>query len=334
MRITTVLAVLPFLIVLSTYPEETKRQERKYIVAFLSGSAVGLIWPLYIILSAPKAFFCNAYLIPLKNGAWLHEAGMTLSKYSLVKKAIATPGYFSLSASVIILWVIIILANKKCPLTKRKESLLALLLALVFFSIAFVPPTMWLQYMAMPVPFLVISMAFPMAFLCQLAQNNNYKKYFRITFLAISVSGLISIISFPVVIYRLPLVFCPDTWTPIRLHRTSEEIADKVGKGGKILTLAPLFALEGGCEIYPELSCGPFVYRVGDLIQPDIQKITHTVGPKTVSQMLQTSMPDAVLLGAESLALETSLYVTAVQPTWEKITFENTGVYIYLRPVP
>ena len=33
-----------------------------------------------------------------------------------------------------------------------------------------------------------------------------------------------------------------------------------------MLTLGPLFALEGQCQIYPEFSAGPFVYRVAHLM--------------------------------------------------------------------
>ena len=60
---------------------------------------------------------------------------------------------------------------------------------------------------------------------------------------------------------KISACFEPEKWVPMQVHRTATEIAENTKEPKLILTTAPLFALEGGCEIYPELSAGTFTSR-------------------------------------------------------------------------
>lgn len=59
----------------------------------------------------------------------------------------------------------------------------------------------------------------------------------------------------------------PSQWYPEKVHRRSQSIA-RLTEGGRILTLAPIYALEGGAAIYPELVTGPMAWRVAPLLSP------------------------------------------------------------------
>jgi hypothetical protein len=59
--------------------------------------------------------------------------------------------------------------------------------------------------------------------------------------------------------------------------------------------------------------------------------ITHTVGPKTLGELVEKSPPAVVIVGVEMEFLEEHLFKTAVKPDWERKVYEN-GVVVYFRP--
>jgi len=116
------------------------------------------------------------------------------------------------------------------------------------------------------------------------------------------------------------------------MHKISQDIAGKTKEPKRILTLAPLFSLEGGCNIYTELSCGSIVYRIGDRLSALNRDITHTVGPRTLSKLMEKEPPSAVIINVEGMKfLEEPLIKTAVKSDWERKVYEN-GPVVYFEP--
>ena len=111
-------------------------------------------------------------------------------------------------------------------------------------------------------------------------------------------------------------------WEPLRVHRTSQSIAQAVPTTGPVLTLAPLYALEGGRTIYAELSCGSIVFRIGDLMSPQQRRQTHTVGPGTLTDLIKQNPPAAVLLGVETPGYEAPLR-SIVDPAWQSLNLDS-----------
>jgi len=90
-----------------------------------------------------------------------------------------------------------------------------------------------------------------------------------------------------------------------------------------MLTLGPLYALEGGGSIYAELSCGSIVYRVADRMLPGERQITHTVGPGTLAACANSRPPSGIVVGVESpdfAFLEEPLQKLA-PPGWRRDTY-------------
>jgi len=342
MRITTALVELLFLVVLlavrtpqEAQPAESIKQRIKTISPFLIAAAVLLLWPVWVIAQAPRAFFLNLVKIPTLYGQWLHQIGMVHDKYNLIFTCLTTPGYFALIVLTIYLFLVIVCLRRRLKISNAQNLLLAALLPVTFFIIALIPPTMWRQYLAMPVPFLLISAAFPLLYLRKLTASARPDKHFKIASVLVSVCVLVAVFSYPVVLYRTVIVLVPESWVPMRLHRISEDIAEKLKTQNSklILTLAPLYALEGGCDIYTELSAGSIVYRIADSMTPADRAVTHTVGPKTLAALLEKSPPSAVILGVEMDFLEDQLFLAAIAPEpqkWEPKTYEN-GPIVYFR---
>jgi len=329
MRTTTVLVQVLFFAVLLTQRPESIKQRFKTTLPFLVATACLLIWPVWTIALARRAFFLNLFRIPALYGEWLRQIGMVHNKSYLILSSITTPDYFLLIVIAIYLCVAVLWQRRKPAILNKGSFLLAALLTLTFFIIALIPPTMWRQYLAMPVPFLIISFAFGLLYLRKFAGD----KHFKIAAVLVAACVFVAVVSYPIVLQRIPKLFYPQSWVPIRLHRISEDIGEKTKSPKLILTLAPLFALEGGCDIYPELSAGSIIYRIADYLSPSDRDITHTVGPETLEALVEESPPSAVILGVELEFLEEPIFQTTIWPNrekWERKIYDN-GAIVYFR---
>jgi hypothetical protein len=333
MRITTVLVQAVFFTFLLTRPADSTKQRLKTVMPFLIATAVVSVWPVWVIAQGWRAFLLNLFYIPVFYGEWLHRIGLTHSKFDLTLSSVMKPGYLAIVLIAIYLWAVVCHQRCKLSIPGKRASLLAALLPLTFFIIALIPPTMWKQYLAMPVPFLIVSLAYPLLYLRELTSRTGSKKLFNTAAGLVTTGALVAFGSQLVVVLRVGALFTPQSWIPVQLHSISEDIAAKTRDPKLILTLAPLFALEGEAGIYTELSAGSIVYRIADLMSPGERAITHTVGPETLKVLLEKSPPSAVVLGVEFEFLEDPLLQTAVGPDrarWERKMYEN-GPIVYFR---
>jgi hypothetical protein len=326
MRITTALIWLFFLIfILIKNPGSLKRKLR-IALPYVFATVIVLIWPAWIIAQSPKSFFLNIYRIPSLNGKLLQEVGVTFNKFALTINSIARPEYLLLILIAIYLYSACLYYRKKTSNFDITGSAFAGLLVILFFLIAYIPPTIWIQYFAVPVPFLILSLAFPLRYLRQ-----SSRIHFKSACILIIVCALIGLIENPFILARIPKLFKTDNWAALQVHKNSEQIARQIDKSKPVLTLAPLYALEGGCEIYSQLSAGSFVYRVAELMSDGELKATNTVGPKTLKKMIEKSPPSAILTGTEPEYfrwLEESLE-KAAGPNWNKQSLDNGLTLFY-----
>jgi len=331
-RITTGLVQLLFFAFLLAQPADSIKQRLKAAFPFLVATAIVLIWPVWTIVSAPRAFSLNLFWIPKLNSEWLHQMGMYHNKLNLIVTSLTTPGSSVLIVIAVYLCLTTVYLRRKLTMSDSKSLLLAVLLSLVFFVIALVPPTMWWQYLAIPVPFLLISFAYPLLYIRKVVGGTRPGVHFEIARCLVIACAVVAVVFRPIVLQRIPELFKLQNWVPIRLHRVSEDIAAKTKEPKLILTLAPLYALEGGCDIYTELSAGPFVYRVADRLSAWNRDITHTVGSRTLEGLIKKSPPSALVIGVEPQFLEHALYQeTEIDwEGWDMKTYDG-GPIVYFR---
>jgi hypothetical protein len=333
MRITTALIELLFFVLLLCVPAGSIKERLKNALPFLLAGAVVLIWPVWVIVQAPRAFYLNIVKIPTLYGQWLREIGMVHDKFTLTFACLTTPGYFVLLAIVVYLCLSVLFLRRKLKIADGINPLFAALLPAIFFIIALIPPTMWRQYLAVPVPFLVICLAFPLLYLRKLADKAGISKHFKIATGLMIFCSLAALFSYPLVLYRIPVAAVPESWAPIEMHKVSEDIAGKLKTQNSklILTLAPLLALEGGGQIYTELSAGGIIYRIADSLSAEERQVTHTAGVETFAEILEKNPPSAVILHVEMGRLEETIYKSVVTPDWKIKDYEN-GPIVYFRP--
>src|SRR4030042_6900132 len=141
MRVTTVLVELLFFVLLLSIPAGSIKERFKNALPFLLAGAVVLIWPVWVIAQAPRAFFLNLVKIPMLYGQWLREIGMVHNKFDLTLTCLAMPGYFVLMARAIYFCLTVFFLRRSLKITNRINLLLVALLPAIFFIIALIPPT-------------------------------------------------------------------------------------------------------------------------------------------------------------------------------------------------
>lgn len=330
MRITTGLIELMFLVFLLVRPGRPLPQRLRNAAYFLIAAATVVVWPAWLIISAPRAVGLNLFQIPKLNAQFLEQTGLVFEKSKLALAFVTTPACLLLVLIAFCLCIALLLNRRSLKTPKAAQAVLALLPASAFFVIAFIPPTAWIQYFAAPVPFVLISFALPISWLSRLRNRT----CFNGIAIFIAASALLAVVFHPVVLKRIPKLFDANSWVPLELHNTSLDIAERTESPGPILTLAPLFAIEGGCDIYTEFSAGPFAYRVADRLSPANRAVTHTVGPESLEKLIKTTNPSAVLLGQEPKNVETPLLRATVQTqpdAWEKQTYPDELVVYFKR---
>jgi len=333
MRVTTALVVVVFLAAVLAAAGGSIYNRIRTALPFAVASLLVLAWPLWIVMQAPKAAWLNLVEIPALYGRWLHEIGLVFNKAGLTIDCLKTPGYLALL--IVAGYSIAVAVRRRASLgdASRRNLLLAGGVVVCFCLIAFIPPTMWHQYWAVPVPFLVIVCAYPMAALRQAAQKPDGRRSFRVARAVTFSCATLAILTNLTVLRRLPAVIVPEYWTPVMLHRTAVDIAGRVGEPKLVLTLGPLYALEGGSDIYPELASGSIVYRAADMMSAEDRAITPTVGPATLKDLLNRKPPSAAFLGVEPsyLSFLEEPLLQALDPAWPRHSRED-GLQVYVRP--
>jgi hypothetical protein len=333
MRATTALVELLFLAAILFAAGGSLRNRIRTALPFGVAASIVTIWPIWVIAQAPQAFWLNLVQIPALNGRWQHEVGRTFGKIALTMDSVTTPGYLVLlllaAYSVWIAWQ----GRSNLDRTEKRRAGLAALLPLVFLVIAYIPPAVWHQYLAVPVPFITIAIAYPLVALRRQTDGSKSWRWYKLTCCLVGAAAVIAVFAYPIVLDRCLFLAVPERWTPMELHKSSVKIAADIKEPGFVLTLGPLYALEGGRDICPELSAGSFVYRVADRLSAEERALTHAVGPKTLGELAGNRLPASVIVGVEPsyfAFLEDPLR-KLVPPDWQRDTYGNT-LQVYHRP--
>jgi len=333
MRVTTALVELLFFIAFLTQPAASARERLRNILPFVLAMTVVLIWPIWLIVKTPQAFFLNVVRMPMLNSKWLHDMGIAHNKLGLLFTYASKPGYFVLIVIAVYLCVVFYRHCRKLTVCPLGNMILATLLPLVLFIVAFLPPTMWRQYLAVPVPFIIVGFVYPLASLKRLADESHSGKHFKRAFGIIVSCALLAVLFRPVVLSRMSVILVPARWVPLKQHKAAIDIVQKTKEPKRILTLAPLLVLEGGGKIYTELSAESIAYRFADFMSPAEQSVTHTVGPDSLAELIRKSPPSAVILGVEPWRfsfLEERLRAV-VKSDWKMVPYRS-NLEVYFRP--
>jgi hypothetical protein len=106
----------------------------------------------------------------------------------------------------------------------------------------------------------------------------------------------------------------PERLTPARLQQGAAELRSALAgrASGPVATLSPLYVLEAGLPIYPELSAGPFAYRVAPYLSAELRAQYAMAGADDLEALFAATPPAAILTGFDAV-LEQPLSAYAAQ---------------------
>ncbi len=320
------------------YPASRPLKQRLLgiLAPFLAGSALGLIGPCFYLLRDGDAFLFNNLTFFFINAEWCRMAGYGggFTILSKLRQYAAVGGQLGNLALVfgfshLLLTVADGLARQPRSLPVKEifnqHNTLAFMLFTFTGCAIMTPRPVWFQYYAMPLAFLVILIVCLYRLLPVPLRPGA-----RMVFLTL---GL-----FQILYSGLPLVSSLARWGPekpwetVRFHRVAREIAKAVGEGRgnhPIATLAPLYALEAGLPIYPELAAGPFLFRSGDLLSEAERKRMVTTSKNSLRRLLEARPPRAILVGYER-GFEGPLIAYAEEKGYLKLKQSFNGGTLYL----
>jgi hypothetical protein len=313
-RLTYLPLLAPFAAVVIGHPDTTSWRKRLVLTsAFGGGVAIGLAPALVLFAMAPEPFIFGNFEWARLNTQFRADRGhaetMTLvDKLKYVWQTMGRTGNLVILLALILVtpWKSIVPRSlSPAGLEKGRQFPLVFLLTLMpFFLVgAFAPTPTWYQYLYAPIPFLVLGVLYGLAAHRGEAAFDMSRKVFLVV--------VIVAVAYGAKDYRQTArLIASEQWTPVRVHRMGQEVASSSGSG-KVLTLGPIVALEGGREIYKELATGPFAWRTARFLPQRRRQALGMIAEHDLPDLVRGDPPAAVLVGFEKHGVEDGLIAFA-----------------------
>jgi hypothetical protein len=336
-RLTFATELLPFVLFPLIYPGLATRRRVGHLLAFAAGGLVAAAPTIYIAAQAPAAAYFDNFRYPALNTEWhrLHDDDVH-NRYTLAPKLwFYLKQTWELPGNGIVTWGFIILLSLTLRWRQiRTDDLhcrlfILTLLAASQLAAGLVPSPPFLQYVYAAPPFMLLAAILCMARLPQLVGNPTVNWIFII---CIGIS-----IGFSVPEYRgLARLFWPPAWQPLRVHNIGVQIAG-LSPPGVVLTMDPIYPLEGGRDIYPPLATGCFGVRVGDYLPAEKRQAFVLWGSSDIDRQFALAPPACVLLTGDDndVALINQFIHDATDLGYHRLLMNKADPYIalYLRGI-
>jgi hypothetical protein len=301
-----VFVIPPFALLALLLPKTLPFSRRLISVAapLAIGGVIGALPTLYFIAVAPESFFALVYGYHTGphiaywrlNDDPAHPAVMALSDKLRFAHLLWLSGSSIVLALVALgLALLAMRRSDGAGRVLRWPILLALGLAALGVAVSILPTPAFPQYFAPPLAFMII-----FATLCYGALDASARDAARPFLYA--AGAILLVTAGPKLFGDLPKLASPGQWTGNRVHQVAERIREQLdGRAGaaKLATLSPIYALEGGLDVYRELAGGPFIYRVASLVPEPDRKRYQATGPESLSRLLDRDPPAGILVGFE-----------------------------------
>jgi 4-amino-4-deoxy-L-arabinose transferase-like glycosyltransferase len=297
-RLTFVLVLPVFLAAAALYPSPADirsswKERVRPLMAFADGLMLGLIPPLIAFLLAPEQFIFGNIEYHRVNALFWEATGYdramdVAGKLAYLWAVAAQPANLVLAVGSLSLLVASLVAGRRVGVPHLFEALFAGAILAAILAGALAPTPSWYQYFYALVPFMVILLAYAAACLYTRARWS------------LAVFGLVLLLAIGLGQpgYSLRGLGNPAGWVPVEAHALGLEVSRHTGNR-KVLTLAPIYALEGGADIYDLFAVGPFLWRSGSLLQPEDRRDLEVPSQQEFMTLLEKEPPGAILTGFE-----------------------------------
>jgi len=334
-RLTFATELAPFYLFIILFPAVSLSRRITLFSAFTIGGLIAFIPSIWFWAQSPANAYFGNFLYPALNTRWhfLHD-DVDHNRFSLLPKM----WYFikltwEMPGNGLLLWTFVWFSFSMLRWRKARvdafqcKLLILVLLAASQIASGLVPSPPFVQYFYAATPFMLWAVIICLGRMSTIPRG------------AVRwVLGGLAIVSvgFAVPEYRgLPRLFWPPAWFPVQAHEIGRELAQRVG-GSPVLTLDPLYPLEGGLEIYPELATGPFGMRVGAYLSADHRREYRMWDDADVTALFDGANPPAVMIspGGDDAEDDTLFAKLAEQHNYSfvQLRAKNPLVNLWLPP--
>jgi hypothetical protein len=262
---------------------------------FAAGLCIGLAPLVWIYFLAPGQFIFGNFHYPVLNTAW-REMGPHSRDTSPWGKLLvfggvcfAKPGNLALLLAA---GISLAVSGYRAHPFRRELGFLGILMLFLLVG-SFAPSPSFAVYFYQPLPFVVLWLLYVNAPLLAMPKVERLRMVCVCCVLATGVALGVG------AYFHAAVAFRPSAWIPVRAHDYGRQLASDVRGGGRVLTLAPIFPLEGRLKIYETYATGPFAMRVGNMVTEREELSLRLTDEADLSGFLRGDPPAAVLVGFE-----------------------------------
>ncbi len=316
-RLTFLIVLVPFLWALALFSERPPFRNRFHAwVYFGVGFLVAMLPSVYLFFAAPREFiFGNiqyAKLNTLYRQVSEFEGPMTFSGklFFLNERVLNQPGTVILLVVVVLFAILsavsyllhrrgsVMASATPFPVSSGIGSSYSILYYVFIFTLpvfiligSFLPTPSWYQYFYAPLPFIIFGILYSLSRLDRHSRSARYAGLLAF-FLSVLLVNYLHFDNYP----DLRLLARPGDWHPIQSRIFGYKIKTIVGKG-RVLTLSPVFPLDGGARIFPQYATGIFAWRVADLLTDEQREIYGVMSKDELVAALEENPPGGILVG-------------------------------------
>lgn len=309
-KVSSIAAIPPFALFAFLLPGHVSFSTRliKVVLPLAVGGLIGALPIFYYLAIDADAFLFNTLEFHLgpQRAYWASPDRMAeVSGLTLARRIFYAYRLWFFGSTVMVflasLYVLVVLSKQHRSqafdvLSKSWTVVLAgLLLALAIVMALIVKPS-FPQYYMPPILFAVIFAVCLYALLSPAMRKSAQPVYLSLAIGSAVLGG-------PYLLQDLPKLAKPANWTGVSVHRTGVQVAQALqregARGNLLATHNPVYALEGGLTVYPELATGSFFFRIGDVITAEQRERFNVGSIATLTQVLDRNPPDGILVGYE-----------------------------------
>lgn len=299
-RLTFAPAAAAFVVCFVGTSRRTGREKAAAVALFFAAGVVAMApsWALFAV--APRQFLFGNFQYPALNTAFRRAENYPRAMDAAGKVAylftdvLVQPGTLALFLAVVASVAGLPRPRGGRPHPGRFEAASLLLVCASLVGAAFAPTPLWLPYFFAPVPFAAL-------FVARVAADERKRPAACTGWWRCLIVGVLAAVPFGVSPYRHVFgIWRTSRWAPRQVHEAGQELRRRcAGVPGPVLTYAPIVALEGGRDIYPEFATGPFAARVAGFLNEDEERLMKEVDDEDLGSLLARRPPAAVMTGFE-----------------------------------
>jgi hypothetical protein len=288
-----------------------------------TGFVIASLPSAWVWAQAPRAALFGNFLYPSLNTR-IHELRDEHRRFTIfpillyyLRNLLYLPGNGIVTISFIALAARAIIRRAEVGSRALAEIGAILVVAGGLLASGFMPAPPFPQYFYAATPFMILGIILCAAAMPDLLQ--------RMWVCRVAVAAWVVCIAFGATAYRgVAYLPRPSTWVPLTAHRIGQEVASKA-RTAEVLTLEPIFPLEGGLDVDERLTTCRFGLRVAPMLEPRDRAAYRMPTPVDIPSLLHERHAAVLVIKGTDRRLDAVLERAAADAGYEKLPLRPRG---------